>query len=212
MTTAAAKRIKADAENPLYFAWRACGLVRNQWGGWEPKDWRDSRASHQRHQLTFQYSWAVPSPEAIAWAAERCPRIVEIGAGRGYWAKLLAAAGCDVVAYDKSIHDTGEIVNNEWHTDGATFFPVEHGYPERAAGHADRTLFLCWPPYDNAMAHGAITAYSGQELLYIGEGCGGCCGDDEFWKVIAADWEEIGECDIPQWYGMHDWMWLYRRK
>lgn len=206
------RTVTASPSNPLYDAWRACGLVRDQMGGWRPKDWRSTSHMEQRHQLTLQYAWAIPTTKAIFWAAKRCPRIVEIGAGRGYWAMLLAAAGCDVVAYDKAIHDSGEVVNNVWHADGPTFFPVEHGYPEQAAEHSDRTLFLCWPPYDDPMAYDALRAYRGRELLYVGEGDGGCCGGEEFWKAIDGEWDEVGECEIPQWYGMRDWMTLYRRR
>lgn len=205
-------RLGGEDTNPLYTAWLACGLVQDQWGGWTPKDWRDNRHMEQRHQLILQYSWAVPSPGALVWAVERCPRVVEIGAGRGYWAKLLTAAGCDVVAYDQSIHDTGEIVNNQWHTDGPPLFPVEHGYSDRAAAHGDRTLFLCWPPYDDPMAADSLNAYAGREMLFVGEGDGGCCGDARFWDLVSKNWEEIGECHIPQWPCIHDWMWLYRRK
>src|SRR4051794_21992422 len=56
-----------------------------------------------RKQLIWAFAWAVPSDEAIEEIARHGP-IVEIGAGTGYWAWLLAQAGADVLAYDRAPH------------------------------------------------------------------------------------------------------------
>lgn len=103
----------APTDNPLYRIWTSFGFVR-EFGGWRekmrsPDEWRKNPTKAglecganlmKRDYLVHRYAWAVPSPQAIKWIAERCPRIVEIGAGRGYWAKLLAGAGVDILAFD----------------------------------------------------------------------------------------------------------------
>lgn len=168
----------------------------------------------KRDEGNTRYAWAIPSPQAAKWIAERCPRIVEVGAGRGYWAKVLSDAGCDVVAYEPTV-ENGDLNANHWFASSVAYglyFPVECGDHQKAWLHPDRTLMLCWPPYDDGMASEALAGYRGEQLLYVGEGDGGCCGDDRFWKMVSDGWEEAGDCNIPQWPGMHDYVTLYRRK
>jgi hypothetical protein len=55
-----------------------------------------------RKPFIYNYSWAIPSPEAIAEIAafigdDKC---LEIGAGRGLWAFLLKEAGVPIIATD----------------------------------------------------------------------------------------------------------------
>jgi SAM-dependent methyltransferase len=60
---------------------------------------RDHRG---RDELAPLYAWAIPSPGSIAWIVDVLDGtpLLEVGAGRGYWAALLAQAGIDVVAFD----------------------------------------------------------------------------------------------------------------
>mmetsp|Transcript_7858 Transcript_7858/g.19988 ORF Transcript_7858/g.19988 Transcript_7858/m.19988 type:complete len:164 (-) Transcript_7858:188-679(-) len=46
-----------------------------------------------------KYAWAIPDQRAIRIIANFSP-LVEIGAGKGYWAMLLRQAGADVLALD----------------------------------------------------------------------------------------------------------------
>lgn len=199
--------------NALYVAWEQCGFVRDEWRGWR-SDNHDSKWAI-REPLCRAFSWAIPSDEVLEWIAMRCPRIVEIGAGRGYWAKLLSDEGADVVAYDISING-GSMGENGWHQAGADhvptlWFPVQRGGPEQAAAFPSRTLFLCWPPM-TTMAAECLGHYSGNEVLYIGEGSGGCTADDDFWSAIMADWEVEHELEIPQWPYIDDYLTLFVRK
>ena len=63
-----------------------------------------------RNKLVEIYSWAVTDQKAIDQIVKTTKDmgIVEIGAGRGYWASILADYGVDIVAYDigknKNIH------------------------------------------------------------------------------------------------------------
>lgn len=45
-------------------------------------------------------SWAIPSPPVLELISTRAESIIEVGAGTGYWAALLADRGCDVLAVD----------------------------------------------------------------------------------------------------------------
>jgi len=156
-----------------------------------------------RGELVKRYAWAIPNEEALNAIAEWSP-IVEIGAGTGYWAYLLTLKGADLVAYDIAPG------RNRW-CDANLYFPVAIGGPEKASEHSDRTLFLCWPPYDDEMAERALLAYRGERLVYIGEWCGGCCANDRFFDLIETGWRLVREVRIPQWWGLHDSVFMYER-
>ena len=158
----------------------------------------------RRHDLVRRYAWAIPTDEALNEIAARSP-IVEMGAGTGYWASLLAARGADVIAYDR---DPG---CNTWIEPGVLHFDVRPGTWLSVKQHADRTLFLCWPPM-NPMANNTLRCYRGACLVYIGEGEGGCTADDPFFRRLGRDWHMVASIDIPQWLGVHDRLGIYERK
>jgi len=78
-------------------------------GRWEPDGFQIDRVRDEdyeklptRKKLCQQYSWAIPSPDSIAFILKHLEGqpVVEVGAGTGYWAWLLAQTGIDVNAYD----------------------------------------------------------------------------------------------------------------
>ncbi|EEY66398.1 uncharacterized protein PITG_03967 [Phytophthora infestans T30-4] len=121
--------------------------------------------------VAMKYSWAIPDERALQIIKHYGP-IVEMGAGSGYWARLLQLRGVDVVAYD--LHVAGEEEEKEQEGDdqekengktAATSGEESHGDAEETQGsveqvywtdvlkgtpkdlrkHADRALFLCYP-------------------------------------------------------------------
>ena len=157
-----------------------------------------------RHELVTEYSWAIPTEEALD-AIERhaSAGVVEIGAGTGYWARFLRARGMFVQAYDLEPHDNPQ-AQGRWS-------PVEIGGPEKAALWPKCALMLCWPPYDTPMALRSLVAYSGDTFIYIGEADGGCNGDKNFHKLVEKRWEEVEYVSLPQWPGIHDGLTVYKR-
>jgi len=163
-------------------------------------------AFQHRNPLVRKYSWAVPDEVAVRVIAGLGPT-VEIGAGTGYWAKLITDAGGDVVAYDDAPYA------NHW-CDGEHFRVHRGGYAP-AGKHPDRVLFLCWPPYDNALAADALLSYEaagGETLVYVGESVGGCTASHEFFSLLSTGWEAHQTIDVPQWFGINDYLTVYRRK
>ena len=164
-----------------------------------------------RQSLVHQFSWSIPSPEALTSIARFSKSIVEVGCGTGYWASLLQHVGCDVICYDEHPPSTG--VNSYGHC--REYTDIRSGSCMSAEAHADRTLMLSWPPYGESMGHDTLQAYlnaGGQSLVYIGESSGGCCGDDAFFNLIHAALELVSTIDLPQWYGLHDAVFLYKRR
>lgn len=169
----------------------------------QKKDWMG--AFEERKQFVRKYAWAVPNMAAINEIA-RHGKVVEIGAGSGYWAYLLREHGVDVVAYDEKPYEN-KWCNNIW-TD------IEKGDADSGQNHPNRTLFLCWPPYETPMAYDAVKAHmeaGGRKVIYIGEGYGGCTGDDDFHDLMETEYECISTVHIPQWYGIHDCLSIYQR-
>lgn len=170
---------------------------------WLPKNWDDEyRAWAFRTKNVKRYSWAVPSPLAIAAIARYAPKVIELGAGTGYWAKLLRDAGVDVVAYDIQPY------KNEW-VDGRHFDVLQGDY-SIVRKTSDRALMLCWTPMSN-MAYTALNVYRGNMVIHIGEHYA-CTDSDEFFDQLERDWLEVEDLHIPQFWGLHDYLTIYRRK
>lgn len=158
-----------------------------------------------RRALVARFSWAIPCEKALETLANHSP-ILELGAGSGYWAFLLRQMGVDVLAYDKKPVGT----RRAWHKQGWT--PVLRGRANKAKKHPDRTLFLCWPPYQTPFADDALYQYRGQTVIYVGEGPGGYTADFGFHHELEAHWEQTATVDLPQWPGIHDYLSVWRRR
>lgn len=166
-----------------------------------------------RDRLIARYAWAIPNVAALRALAAEAP-LVEIGAGTGYWASLLRQMGVDILAFDANPP------LDEGHTNrhcrnalavGTIWTKVRPGGPEQAGLHADRTLFLCWPPSDEPMAAAALAAYhraGGRRLAFVGE-LGPTCGDEAFREALHADWRPIKGVGIPRWRDLSDALTLW---
>lgn len=154
------------------------------------------------------YAWAVPNKEAIDTLREHSP-IVEIGAGRGYWAALAASAGSDIIAFDEHPPVQGGV--NNWHRLPGMFFHVTQAGAEIAGAHPDRTLFLCWPPTRTDAAQRALSSYKGQTVIYVGDE-GHDAGTPQFYSELSAGFDRVKVVDIPRWPGIGDRMEVWRRR
>lgn len=160
--------------------------------------------------------------------------MVEIGAGGGYWSMLLQQHGVDVAAYDPE--PPGATDDPHWHS-GRAWTAVQQGDHAKSADHPTRTLLLCWPSYNEPWAAQAIEAYQGDTVIYVGEGPGGCTGDDRMHALLGdrsgcwhhdedyntvpcpedclanvpALFGRVAEVAIPQWAGIHDTLSVFRR-
>lgn len=121
-----------------------------------PGDWD---ALEKRLQpLRQKYAWAVPDQRALNILKEFSP-LIEIGAGNGYWARLLLDMGVNIIAYDVK-HNL-----NSW-TD------VKLGGPEVLLDESivvNRTLFLCYPDEDESIAIRCLENYNGEYIIHVGE-------------------------------------------
>jgi hypothetical protein len=172
-----------------------------------------ARLAYAQMLLQAIYAYAIPSPETLEWIAEfgRGRRVVELGAGRGYWAAQIAHAGTEVEAYDTEPPDKMENIS----------FPRAAGQPEvwhpvrnldefeRLAVGPDDVLFLCWPPgWGNTMASETLAAFEnsgGNRLIFIGEPQGGMTGDSAFYEALSSGWElESEDARFVSWWNLSD--------
>ena len=106
--------------------------------------------------LTDKYSWAVPDLKAIKVIAFFSP-LIEIGAGNGYWAKLLSDNGVTIRAFDR------KVPKKCWSA-------VQKGGPEKLLeDDRDSNLLLCYPDEGTSMGVKCIENFTGEYILHIGE-------------------------------------------
>lgn len=175
-----------------------------------------------------RFSWAIPNNDALKAIADHSPSgVVEIGAGAGYWARMLREIGVDVIAYDPQPKDS------PWHVAGEKggWSEVLTGDHTAVIGHSDRTLLTVWPEYEALWSQQMLELYEGETVIYVGEGAGGCTGNDGFHALLGegldcycfdractcppkpeVKFTEVSGVSIPQWNGLHDYLNIYKRK
>lgn len=189
-----------DVDNP-YFEAVAGGVT----VGSCRETWSDQAVDTlaEREQFAREYAWAIPNADAIETIIEYDP-ILEVGAGRGYWAHLVSEAGGEILATD----DSPPVEDDLWHPVwGASAQAVVTDYPER-------TLMLVWPTHESSWPTAALGAYrsaGGHTVIYVGEGRGGCTADERFHQMLHDEWCLAETVAIPTYLGIHDRLEVWTR-
>ena len=172
-----------------------------------PKVMQFLRALKLRLDYSDRYAWAIPNQEAIDALLEHSP-LVEVGAGRGYWAALAASAGADILAFDQEPPVSAGV--NSWHRQAGLFFLVARAGAEIAGTYPDRTLFLCWPPWNSEVGSRALHSYTGKTIVYIGDE-GHNTGSPRFYAELTARYTRTRVVDLPQWPGITSRLEVWQR-
>ncbi len=176
-----------------------------------------------RTNAVVRWSWSIPDPVVLNWLYHTLDGrpVVEMGAGTGYWAWMMSQMGINWTAYDISPPSQGK---NKYHSNAegqSRADVVDQQYVNILEGdhlelrrkvNRNKVLFLSWPPYDKPMAADCLKAFKGDTFVYVGEGDGGCTGDDEFHQILRDQWDEVDHFPMVQWSGIHDNMHVYTRK
>ena len=172
---------------------------------WQPRTWGLPHGlaqlldlAERRRELVELFAWAIPSEPALDALGRYAP-LVEVGAGTGYWLALLRARGVDAVGSD--LYPPGT---------ATAWTAVEQASAAAAARvHPDRTLVLCWPPYDDdAASYAALRAYRGNIVVHAGEGA---TGSVRFHRELALNWTAVEELELRRWPRLDDRLTVYRR-
>lgn len=156
------------------------------------------------------FTFAIPCREALEFIAGYSRKLVEVGAGTGFWASQLRRVGVDVVATDNV--KPGEVSYH--HTVGA-HSPILHmEAAEAITAHPERDVLAIWPCMSDWLEKAIDQIKPGRKLFYIGESSGGCTADSGFFDKIYDDdqYKEIGSFNMVQWSYIHDEMWVYEKK
>lgn len=157
-----------------------------------------------RADLTSKYSWAVPNELAIKTISKYSP-LIEIGAGTGYWAKLISNCGAKIICFDEYIY-------NNPYRHRIKYVPIYKGNHLILNKFSHKmNLFLSWPPHGDDMAFECLKAFKGKYLIYIGEFEDGCTANDKFFNELDNNWRMIDSVYIPQWDGIHDYLAIFKR-
>lgn len=161
------------------------------------------------HELVRAYSEAIPTLEALKLLATLSP-LVELGAGAGYWARLLRDLGTEVVAYDPA-----EPESNKWTAKLPAWTEVRLGDAAAAlTEHPDRVPFACWPPRPYGYMNDVFRTYHGTTIALITDGRFLAKEDhaDPLYDVLESEWKLEERVQLPHWPGRHDSLMIWRLK
>lgn len=173
-----------------------------------------ARLAYAQTVLQAAYAYAVPAPATLAWIARFCGNrpVLELGAGRGYWAAQLSAAGVRVDAFDSEPpHEISNLSFPAVAGQPATWHEIGDlaAYSARTREIGEQVLLLCWPPgWGNTMASQALARFEdsgGDRLVYIGEPRGGKTADDAFFDALETRWTlESADPHYVSWWNLAD--------
>ncbi len=167
------------------------------------------------------YAWSIPTPEICTYLSsltgqEQRP-VVEIGAGLGYWARVMRDRGVTWYAYDKYVEGYSK-EKRLWTT-------VVEGGPEKLHAHdsPDTILFIGYPPQRGMLGYGmdveCIRNFKGRDIIYVGEELSenekeiNSTGSIAFAEALReSGFKQIGSLPCAQAPHKFDKMFHYRRK
>ncbi len=114
------------------------------------------RPDHIFDFIARQYSFAVPNSQIIE-KLRSLGRLIDMGAGNGYWSYRLRSAGADIMA----VEPRGTVAN--------PVFPTIKGDHRTIVKYPDRALLIVWPTRNNLWAKEAVELYGGNTVAYIGD-------------------------------------------
>jgi hypothetical protein len=188
------------------------------------------RAYNDMKAFRENFSYAIPSREAIQELVQWLggSKVIEIGAGRGLWARLLSEEGIAVEASDLSQLSKNKFFSPRESGAGQhgsrsknhVFFDVKQmsGDDHARQSTTNDTLMMVWPYFSENDDDGedwqsnALRSFNGSKFIFVGETAGGTTGSPALWREISKNWRHDGSIDIPRWQMIHDHIQLYVRK
>lgn len=155
------------------------------------------------HRLIRNYGEAVPSIAALDALGELTP-LLEVGAGAGYWARLLRDRGVDVLAVDPG-HWSDEY--------GSLWTDVVKGDHLAVVDHPERTPFACWPPRPDGYATELVQLAPQRTLALLTVGPISLTGEpDRLWAALEhGRWRQARQVIHPTWPMKGDRLTIWRR-
>ena len=176
-----------------------------------------------RNIITATFTWSIPCPLAIETILQTVPskKILDLGCGFGYWAKLFQEAqAAQVIAVDDdsdsrsvqlwtSLQNPNSIQKN-------AFFPIvissNEDYLKSHSGELDDfALFFSWARSTDMMKRCCFECgWKGKYVFVVGETDGGCTADlNDILDECSGKIQCIQTVKIACWYGLRDYLFIY---
>lgn len=108
--------------------------------------------------------------------------VLEVGAGKGYLARLLKDRGIDIEAIDSQ---SGPNTRDWWNDE--LFFDVKKTTVAETNFNAYQVILMTWPCMDDDFVLSVLDKMEpGQFLIYYGEPKGGCSATNAFFERLAS--------------------------
>lgn len=161
-----------------------------------------------RGYFVRSHSWFLPGRELVEYMS-RYEQVLEIASGTGFFASLCP----NVIATDLKSEA------KKWWPEGASYFTEVEDMDGREAyaKYKDQVqaVFIAWIEYDSDQKHlwfnDLLNQIGNHDLIVVGEGPMGCNANDEFFRVLDQDFEDIETIPMARWRGLHDRATVYRR-
>lgn len=166
------------------------------------------REREVRDEFIVAFGFAILTTSAICSIQKYGP-LLEVGCGSGYWSYELRKAGMDIVATDPG---TGRYrfgaALTQWEK---PWVEIERmGGVEAVKRYPTRTLLTVWPDMKPWPAK-TLREFTADVVLYVGEGSGGCTGNDKFHDLLEEKFKPAGRIDLPSFEGIHDDLQIWRK-
>lgn len=171
----------------------------------DPKARLQEMMSHSmlRQAWVEEFGFAIPCAELLD-ALAKVGRVIDVGAGSGYFTKLMRNRGIDVTGSDPGCDAHGFAVGR--------YDPqlLRIGAKTAVRRFPDATVFCSWPTYRAVWFHQMLrTMAVGQRLIVIREEC---CAEPRAWGYLEACFSEDATIAIPQFNFMHDYAGVYTKQ
>ena len=169
--------------------------------------WNNDGQIAMRQELQRRRAYATLSKETLECMLKHTKgrRIVDIGAGAGHLARVMAANGRETIAIDAG--QSRGYVNRT----GTNVLADDGPYWLKTNAKDSDAVLLSWPPSGcgdiDEMAKRTMDALrAGQVLLFIGEASDGCTGSKEFHRAMRSRCVEIDSARVAPLvgWGVHD--------
>ena len=172
-----------------------------------------------REEYTSKFGYSLPCTEAVEVLKTYLTdsEVLDVGAGTGYWGSLIQhyVHGSYVKAYDCGDPEWKHVFETPTE-ERFGFKPVpvikEDAIPV-VKEHPECNVFMAWPPYWTNFGNQIARAVApGKILVLIGEGQGGCTGDDDLFATLDDQFDSLEFVKLPQFPTIHDCMEVYQRR
>ena len=148
--------------------------------------------------LIQAFTWVIPTQKALD-VFDKHSHVVELGAGRGYWARHYSKKAIEVHCYDL-------------YPQYNTFHPVRTGGPHSLQDYVEPwTLFICSPQYRSDMVLEGLRYFGGDHFIYAGDTNFGL-NLPSIVKTLKDEWTQEDEILLPNWPNSNNKMLVFKRR